>query len=315
MHTLTGAAGIIMLAAILPADSRAAGCDIKAPGTQRITLPDLLLDPNLPLGSVIGSQTLSLAGMAAQRCVGSIPYQSMMSGSWSRPSGTLPGVYETGVPGVGVKVSDYLFSDRTVPLAETLRPDPNAPLSGSDIQLLFYRTGDISPGSFPGGEVARFTLPDASGDPVVALSLQAVAGSVRLKSCYAKSPNLTVQLGRVNRSAFVGMSSSVAPTSFNVELVCQGDLPVKVAFSTVGGASSPEPGIVPIESGEGNASGVAIKIMHRDGSPLRFDTPQPYRLHGEPQVTIPLLATYTPIGTSITPGKAHAAITFTITQN
>ncbi|WP_312449532.1 fimbrial protein [Mixta calida] len=315
MKKLTGAAGGMMLVAMLPASGWAAGCDIDATRTQRVTLPDLLIDPNLPPGSVIGSKIVSLAGAAAQRCSGSISYQSMMTGSWSRPSGVLPDVYETGVPGVGVKISDYLFSDRSVPVSETLTPNPNAPLPGFDIQLLFYRIGDITPGSFPGGEVARFTLPDSSGNAAVALSLQAASGSVRMKSCYAKSPNLIVQLGSVNRRTFVGMGSTVTPTAFNVELICQGDLPVNVSFSTASGTSSPEPGIVPIENGEGSASGVAVKVMHRDGSPLRFDTPQPYHLNGEPEIKIPLLATMTPVGNRITPGKVRATMTFTITQN
>ncbi|WP_275555907.1 hypothetical protein [Mixta sp. Marseille-Q2659] len=111
-----------------------------------------------------------------------------MTGNWSGVSDALPDVYNTGIPGVGVKVSDYLHSDRFVPLAMTLTPAPNTPLLGADIQLLFYRTGDITPGSFPGGEVARFTLPDNEGNPTNILSLQVISGSVHIKSCYAKSP-------------------------------------------------------------------------------------------------------------------------------
>lgn len=305
----------IIVSVITATDSRAAGCDIGAPKTQRITLSDLIVDPNLPPGSLLDSKTISVAGWMAQSCSGSVAYQSVMTGSWSRPSSVMPGVYETGVPGVGVKVTDYRFSDRFVPLSATLTPEADTAVLGSDIQLLFYRTGDITPGSFPGGEVARFTLPDSSGNPVNVLSLQVVSGDVRIKSCYAKSPNLMVQMGRVSRSAFVGYGSNVSPTTFNIELLCQGDLPVNVSFSSASSMPSPEPGIVPIDNVPGAASGVAIKIMYRDGSPLYFDTPRTYHQAGEPEIIIPLLAAYTPLGNSITPGAARAAITFTITQN
>ena len=314
MKTLMSAL-LIAIASGLVHNVRAAGCDISVPKTQRIALPDLFIDPNLPPGSVIGVKTVNVAGWIAQGCSGSIGWQSVMTGNWSSLSDALPGVYNTGIPGVGVKVSDYLHSDRFVPLAMTLTPAPNTPLLGADIQLLFYRTGDITPGSFPGGEVVRFTLPDNEGNPTNILSLQVVSGSVRIKSCYAKSPNLIVQLGSVNRSAFTGPGSIVTPTAFKVELLCQGDLPVNVSFSSASSAPSTEPGIVPIDNVPGSASGVAIKVMQRDGSPLRFDSPQSYHSAGEREIAIPLLATYTAVSNSITPGAARGAITFTITQN
>ncbi|MFD1804374.1 fimbrial protein [Mixta tenebrionis] len=314
MKNLT-VAGVIMMCAAAPACVQAAGCELGTPRTQQFTLPDLLVDPNQPPGSVIGSKTIAIAGDLAQNCTGSVNWQSVLTGSWASPSGVLPDVYETGIPGVGVKVSDALLPDSFMPVNTTLTPDSSRPLIGSDVQLLFYRTGDITPGSFPGGEVARFMLTDSSGNLATALTLQAASGSVRMKSCYAKSNNLVVQLGSVNRSSFTGVGSTVAPTAFAVELVCQGNLPVKVSFSSAGGAPSPEPGIVPIQDGAGAASGIAIKVMHRDGRPLHFDTPEAYHLAGEPEISIPLLASYTPTGIKVTPGTARGAMTFTITQD
>jgi major type 1 subunit fimbrin (pilin) len=308
-------AGVIMLCAAAPASVQAAGCDLGTPRTQQITLPDLLVDPNQPPGSVIGSKTVAIAGDLAQNCEGSINWQSVLTGSWARPSGVLPDVYETGIPGVGVKISDALLPDSFMPVNTTLTADSSRPVIGADIQLLFYRTGDITPGIFPGGEVARFMLSDKSGNLATALTLQAASGSVRMKSCYAKSTSLMVPLGRVNRRSFTGVASTVSPTAFDIELICQGNLPVKVTFSSSGGAPSPEPGIVPIEEGPGTAGGIAIKVMHRDGRLLTFDTPETYHLAGEPEISIPMLASYTPISTSITPGVARGAMTFTITQD
>ncbi len=314
MTKLTNAL-VVLAGAITAISGWAASCDIGAPKTQRIALSDLFVDPNLPPGSLLDSKLISVAGWMAQRCDGSVPYHSSMAGGWSRPSTTMPGVYDTGVPGVGVKITDYHFSDRFVPQTATLTPAGDAPVPGSDIQLMFYRTGDITPGSFPGGEVARFSLPDSSGNLTNVLSLQVVSGEVRIKSCYAKTPSQTVQLGAISRSAFSGYGSSVAPTAFDIELLCQGDLPVNVSFSSASSTPSPEPGMVPIDSAPGAASGVAIKITYRDGSPLYFDTPRSYHHDGERQIAIPLLAAYTSLGKQVTPGTVRAAMTFTITQN
>ena len=308
-------AALMLIAGVLITARGWAACDIGAPKTQRISLPDLIIDPNLPPGSLLDSKIINVAGWMAQSCSGSVQYRSAMAGSWATPNAMMPGVYDTGVPGVGVKITDYHFSDRFVPQSVTLTPAADTPVMGSDIQLLFYRTGDITPGNFPGGEVAHFSLPDSDGNLIKVLNLQLVSGAVRIKSCYAKTPNQTVQLGSISRGNALGYGNTVSPTAFKIELLCQGDLPVNVAFSSASSQPSPEPGIVPIDNVSGAASGVAIKIMYRDGSPLYFDTPRTYHNAGESEIAIPLLAAYTAISDKITPGAVRAAITFTITQN
>lgn len=314
MKKLTSA--LLLIAGAATATSGwAAGCDIGAPKTQRVMLSDLIIDPNLPPGSLLDSKIVNVAGWMAQSCSGSVPYRSTMSGSWSQPNAMIPGVYDSGVPGVGVKITDYRFSDRYVPQSTTLTSTGDNPIMGSDIQLLFYRTGDITPGSFPGGEIARFSLPDSDGNLTDVLSLQLISGEVRIKSCYAKTPNQTVELGTIHRDAILGYGSTIAPTAFKIELLCQGDLPVNVSFSSASSMPSPDAGIVPIDNIPGAATGVAIKVLYRDGSPLNFDTPRTYHQAGEREIAIPLLAAYTPISDTITPGATRAAITFTITQN
>ncbi len=295
-----------------------AGCTfVASPETVRVVLPNLAVDPNIPVGGVIGGKTLSVARLLTLNCTGSTTYRSSLLGSWATPSATVPGVYETGLPGIGVKVSDFVLPERSVPVTNAaLSPNQTLGLSGSDIQLLFYRTGTIEPGNFPTGVVARFTLPGPSGSATNILSLQVTAGGARIKSCYAKSPSITVPLGRHQRTEFNGPGSTSDMVAFNVELTCQGDnMPVKVSFSASGGSASPEPGVIPLDGSEGSASGVAVKVVRASGAALQFDTEETYHTGAETSITIPLRAGYVQTASKITPGIANTAMTFTITQN
>jgi major type 1 subunit fimbrin (pilin) len=305
----------LLLAPLLLLSVKAfAGCTMAAsPETIRVVLPTFYVDPNIPVGGVIGGKTVSAARLLTVMCTGSTTYRSALLGDWATPSATVPGVYETGLPGIGVKVTDFVMPDRYVPVTNAaLPPNQTLGLNGSDIRLLFYRTGEIVPGNFPTGIVARFSL----GTTANILSLQITAGGAKIKSCYASSPSITVPLGSHQRSVFNGVGSTSEMKSFNVELTCQGDnMPVNVSFSSSGATSSPEPGVIPLDGSEGSATGVAVKVVKGDGSPVQFDTAETYHTAGETSISIPLRAGYVQTAGTITPGVANTAMTFTITQN
>ncbi|MDU4093789.1 MAG: hypothetical protein E7H57_11030, partial [Pantoea sp.] len=67
MKKLTSA--LLLIAGAATATSGwAAGCDIGAPKTQRVMLSDLIIDPNLPPGSLLDSKIINVAGWMAKSC-------------------------------------------------------------------------------------------------------------------------------------------------------------------------------------------------------------------------------------------------------
>lgn len=312
---------ILLISSLLPlafisAKVFATGCSFGSPEVERIMLPNFAIDPNLPVGSIIASKTISKAGIVALTCTGSTRYISTMQGAWSTESTVVPGVYETGLPGIGVKVSDYITPEKYVPQTAQLSPNMTTPLMGNDIRLNFYRTGKIVPGNFPVGQVANFSLPGKTGAMVKVLTLQLFSGGARIKSCYAKNVNIVIQLGRHGKKEFTGIGSGTAPKLFNVDLVCQGDrLPVEVSFDPSGGSDSYQDGVIPLDGSENSATGIAIKVMNRDASPLQFGVKRTYHTNAESSISIPLLANYIQTEKIIKPGLANSAMTFTITQN
>ncbi len=304
---------LLGLALIWTKNVWAVGCSFS-PKTFQLKIPELAVAPNVPVGSVLLARTFSAKGPAAVCPTGSPLYKSMMMGPWATLS-SIPGVYETGVPGIGVRIDDFVL-DGFVPLSQQIPPNQALAIMGKDVRLLFYRTGDIEPGNFPAGIVARFQLQGTNGTLGNLLTQQVVSGSVRIKSCYAKSPNIIVPMGQVQRNVFNGVGSTSPVKSFKFDMTCQGDgLPVDVSYDVMAGTSSPETGVIPLDNVEGSATGVAIKVMNNDGSPLQFNMPTRYHLNHEPSISIPLKAAYVQTNKKITAGVANATMTFTITQN
>ncbi|MBV4412630.1 fimbrial protein [Enterobacteriaceae bacterium YMB-R22] len=315
--TLSRVAPFSLLALVmLSAKALAVGCTVSVNTPLKIALPTFAIDPNLPVGSILAAKTLSTGGVIGACTGGSIRYTSTMLGAWAAQSSSMPGVYETGVPGVGVKISDYIIEGNFVPGITQLSPNMTIPLSARDIKLTFYRTGPITPGNFVTGKIASFSLPNTTNSPVDILTIQILSGGIRIKSCYAKHTNIIVPLGSHNRAEFSGPGSMTTPKIFNVELTCQGDsLPVFISFGPAVGATSPQAGVIPILSEDLSATGVGVKVMNQDGTPVQFGKQVTYHTNYEKAITIPLQASYIQTGNMITPGSANAAMTFTITQN
>lgn len=306
----------LMPLAFISAKTLAVGCLLAAPVTERIMLPTFAIDANLPVGAIIAAKTLSTAGIASLLCTGSTRYISTMQGAWTKESTTVPGVYETGLPGIGVKVSDYIVSNKFVPQTAQLSPNITRPLKGNDIRLTFYRTGEIIPGNFPVGQVVNFSLPNKLGAMIKVLTLQMFSGGAKIKSCYAKNTNVTIKLGSHSKNEFYGIGSGTAPKPFNVDLVCQGEnLPVQISFDASGGSASYQDGVIPLDGNVNSANGVAIIVMNRDASPLQFGVKKTYHTNADSSISIPLLANYIQTMRAITPGVANSAMSFTITQN
>lgn len=292
----------------------AVGCSFT-PKDIKITIPDLIVSPNQEIGSVIAARSFPAQGRVANCLTGGSPlYKSTMMGNWATES-AIKGIYETGIPGIGVRIDDYIV-DSPVPTTQQIPPVNALVITAKDIKMLFYRIGEIKPGSFPAGPVAHFQLTDTKGSLADLLTLRVTGGGVKIKSCYAKSPNIIVPMNQVQRKVFTGPGSLSPAKAFSLDMVCQNDaIAVDVSFDVMSGITSPGPGIVPLTDEENAASGVAIKVMNNDGTPLVFNNPVRYHNQYEREISIPLKAAYIQTANIIKAGVANAAITFTITQN
>ena len=289
-----------------------AGSCYTNPQVKRIPLLTLAVDPRVQIGEElfvrtsddVNGSTLSII------CSGSVAYRSM---SPLTPS-AVSGAYETGIEGVGVIISDLWQDSRSVPYNTAIAPNRLTPwINRNNIRLRFIKTGPIRSGGSMGSKIfARYFLDSSSVVELVISGMRVIQKSCLVDLNYK---NQTVNLGNPNRSEFSGVGSSAASSErdFSVVLQCQQDnIPVQVSFEP--GGTSPGAGMIDIASGAGAAKGVAVEVLDENRNPLAFSQPVNYHTAGEREVIIPLLARYKQTG-SISPGRADAVMTFTITQN
>ncbi len=303
--------GALLWLATLTTVAYAGTCTTNAK-TIRMGLLTLAVDPRIEIGEQLAVRTEnSISGTTFSfLCSGSVAYRSM---SPLTPS-ALPGVFETGIDGVGVTISDLWQSNKNVPFNTAISPNLLTPwINRNDVRLTFIKTGPIKTGGDMGGKIiARYYLDSTS---VLDLSISGM--KVIQKSCLVdlNYKNQTVDLGSPKRSEFNGVGSSAVSSerNFFVVLQCQEDnIPVQVTFEAAG--SSPGVGMIAIADGSDAAKGVAVEVLDENRNPLTFSRPINYHTAAEKEIRIPLMARYKQTG-DISPGQADAVMTFTITQN
>ncbi|MDN8542202.1 fimbrial protein [Erwinia sp. DT-104] len=303
---------IIFLLLSLPSFSCVGSCVMGSTVKASTGALTLAVDPRVNIGEQIGIRYGK--GFAGQTftviCTGSTPYRSA---SLLTASTTVAGAYETGIAGVGVIISDLYKAGVNVPLNTSVSPNSLTPwVNQNEVKLTFVKTGPITPSAIGSKVYANFYL---NGGAFATLTVNSLA--IIQKSCLAdvNSQNQTVNLGSPNRSEFSGVGSTAASSerNFSVILQCEADnIPVQVTFNPVGNSSAD--GLLEIDADAEAAAGVGIEVLDSSRTPLTFAAAKTYHAAAEKSIEIPLIARYKQTG-EISPGKANAAMTFTITQN
>ncbi|MFG1173947.1 fimbrial protein [Erwiniaceae bacterium CAU 1747] len=274
----------------------------------------LAIDPNAEVGEELAQRNNNeLVGkMMVITCTTNSNYSSS---SPLTPSTTYPGAFETGIPGVGVLISDLWNPAKMLPQKVSgLTPSDLTTWTNNDnIRLRFVKTGPIANGSSVGSQVvARFSL---DNKPMAELTLARI--TVIQKSCLVDvhSRRQTIDLGNPPKSEFNGIGSVARSSerSFNIKINCESDdIPIDISFDAVG--TSPGPGMINIRQQEQAASGVVVEVLDKNHVPILFGEEKTYHSKREMNIDIPMTAHYKKTG-EIKTGKADAAMTFTLTQN
>lgn len=138
---------VLLLLAVLPSVSWAnfsQHCLMGESVAGRIGV-NLKVNPDVAIGKEIGSVGVSNTNgkYLTVACNGNSLYRSETP---LTPSATVANAYETGIPGVGVIISDLYKKYNTVPGNETIPGVYISPFTGGTIILSFVKTGPITPG-------------------------------------------------------------------------------------------------------------------------------------------------------------------------
>lgn len=238
------------------------------------------------------------------------------------------GVVSTGVPGIGVKViSAYLLPYATLPnvwgtwRTSSLSTISWPGLTNVGVKILFYKTGDITPGelSFPRNFVEMWasTSPTStSAADAVLYSTLNISGTPEVKVPGCVTPSLTVPLGKHSKSGFSGVGSTSASTPFTFAINnCDAGLnAVKYTFKPATGITLEDSGLatqhLTVKSGPGTASGIGVQVLYNNDTLVPFNTAISTMTSSH---TIPMKARYIQTASAISAGEANSALEFTMT--
>ncbi|MGK9174649.1 type 1 fimbrial protein [Yokenella regensburgei] len=314
-----------------------AGCEFK-PGNSvainTLSLADVSipLPHNAPPGTALGSKIAVPNGSTTiTRCTPNADnYYYMMLALVSPGTETsIPKVYPTNLPGIGVKIwsefrGTYELSDQlNTPTAwyETLSSTGVATDVARGIKsvyLQYYVTGPVTP-----GEVNLDTELVAWGNSyisTVAEGLTYARMTIKGKATFdytgCETPNITVNLNKHKSQAFPTVGSTSASTAFNFTM---NDCPKNL--NSVSYTFKPAPGIYLAGTGtsryltltaDSGATGVGIQMLYNDETLVPFNTKIEYLDYVQAtggSYIIPMKARYIRTGT-ITGGTANSAVEF-----
>lgn len=304
-----------------------AGCTVTNPVTQVGNFPtSFTLSASQAVGTPIGSEiTVPKSSEVAMTCSGGTTWALLrLNPGWSASG--IANVYNTSIPGIGVKVRD----DFTTPVLTALTPDVqkwytpgtnyngNAYLDGIKVQ--FYVTGPLTTGEYPAETIVEAWMNNivstSGGANYVTLKLPAIT----VKALTCETPNITVNLDKYSRSDFSGINSKSPAKVFNFQIknCSTGMNSVNYTFAPAAGVTLKESGTANqyiTLDGSSTASGVGIQVLYNDGTIVPFNSKIKYTGYSKTtggSYTIPMKARYIQTASNINGGTANSAVEFTM---
>lgn len=246
--------GLMLLG--MPLIILAADCTVHSGAPGRIKIPlqvsKLTVPRDMPTGTVIYQQQINTGAPPSYRlkCPAGGPLPGDFGASYSITpggglvGGSLEGVYETGVKGIGVKwtfSADVLTSNREDSLADSSPICGNYGAEGTPagycltaalskmndwtrVIVSLIKTGPVGSGVIDGSALGEFQRDVRVEGYTPQFTLQAsITGRIDVVSRTCKTPDVNVPMGSYKVSDFRGVGSLVASKNFNIELLdCPG---------------------------------------------------------------------------------------------
>lgn len=307
--------------ALLLMSSLAWGASCTGSGRKTpLPLPTTLsLQRDAPIGSVLyDTHGWIGTGVASASCSGpgtiwqDHGYRAAMTAT------SLPDVYESGVPGIGIRVAWANNANRPPPTmnggsymryprTETqISANTYAPAQLWWVQLI--KTGPIASGTFQIAPIQVYYHNLMTNE----LTFPASQLVFNKQGCRMLNPAITVTLPKANLHQFDGYGSSAQERRFTIPLDCDPDIHVSYRVDGLQVTDS----VLKNSEGAGMAKGVGVQLLKGagGGTPLVLGAKAYHLYTGEMTglSVIPLIARYYQVDTAVTPGQVITTATLTM---
>ena len=313
----------------VPSIARAQAC--SDPGIATFSVPaSILVDPTVPVGSLLTRISLSGTFVKGSTCTSSGPTMFYWQGAGGYLGNNL---YDSGIPGIGMRFVNVATWPGSASSFTTYPPVPtgdsttaDTPLGLSPFYLDLVKTGPItSGGTLPAGVFGKMTGGSSpSGDLWQSYEWSTPLVIQLLKpTCSVATSSITVPLSAVSLSSFKGVGTTSPATPFNITLQCSGS--IDGGSTTVYVTLTDQTNQVNLSttlslSTDSTATGVGIQVLN--GTSVISYGPDADTIGNTNQWSagsaengtfrIPLTARYVQTAPSVTPGSANGRATFTM---
>ena len=294
--------------------------DIVRPYHRHFPSSTIEVDSSLPMYSTLGTITSYTTTNILTELICTEQYVSLLTTS-NRPAHS-SGIYETGLPGIGMKLSIPVFAP-TIP-GSIIHDAATSPSIYHYVPAIIelVKIGYIpSGGNIPTGSLLTVNLPDSNYLQVIDAALTApITIKLARPSCAAITPNLTINLGEISILDF-NSSGRTTPDNFSIDLTCTGgttsaDLHVTLTDANNPANTTSQLGLSP----DSTAEGIALEVNNRFGvvsfGPEMEGLGNPGQWTdgstGAGSYSIPLSVNYVRLPGPIKGGTANSGVTYTL---
>jgi type 1 fimbria pilin len=291
----------------------------SAPASLNVAMsPPLAVSSLTPIGTVISSGTINYR----VTCSGVGTNTAMLRSGYNTDYGasSVPGVRNTSLAGVGIRwtnTSDgtpFVWTNYSMWDGSVVR---GLNITGTRVMSDLFelvKTGPVTSGNISAWVLNYNWRTAATGVQTRLLTVNLPATMIPVATCSLTQTVIAVNLGnQIPLKTFTGPGSLSSPEGFNIPLMCDPQVPVRVQFTGTPAAGLPT---VLDLTGDSVATGLGVQLAYKD-VPVTLNSELAVGNSGvaDGVYDIPFTARFYQTASTVTPGSAKAVATFTLTYN
>jgi type 1 fimbria pilin len=228
------------------------------------------------------------------------------------------GVYNTNIPGVGIRMYTHSNNDTgkgLIPSSLNFSTPPAGGIwvqNGRSIQLVKTSSNEVGAGAITTGIVARGYI---TSPLLYYATMTLTGGTIVRAACTVTTTSIPVPLGQKKSDEFTGIGHTTTDVPFKIPLDCNANTRVKVTIDGTADSSGVK-GVIALSpsSTETVAKGVGVQILYNN-APITLGSLITVGTAAAGTYEIPLIGRYYQTASKVNPGRANATATFTMTYN
>lgn len=310
--------GILFTMALAFSSVSVEACNIYWSGLQQTLTysSNVIVQRDAPIGSVVSSETIYVNNTSDYlKCeAGDAQTQYL---NWTYGWSATNNIYQTNVPGIGVRVG-FSYGGGIWGYIPTTRPMDNAITTTWTLgaqarwQVEIIKTGPVVAGRINSGKYANLTI-----QGVEILSLFSNGANIVPVACSMTTQSLSFPIGNVlatNFGSTIGTTPASAQTTQNLVLNCDAFANINVSLSGTQNPDIANTSVLALtgQGSAGVASGVGVQLLY-NGTPLQLNNRIVLKQSTGGQESFPLTARYYQTKTAVTTGSANTSATLNLT--